>query len=1147
MSVELIDSAGSNFEARERSLLHPLQETVWTSSLFRLRLAILGLLSSILCLGMAGPQALAQVTTGDVLGTVTDQSGAVIPGAKITLINLGTGIKQTTQSNEAGEYIFNLLQPGSFSVEIEASGFKKVVYANVALAAGDRLREDGKMQSGTVEQTVEVDATPPLLQTDSSTVSSVVTQQAVQDLPLNGRNFINLVTIQAGVNQGPPNAISSGTRPDDRRQTSTISANGQSDLFNNEMIDGMDNNEREQGFIGVRPSIDAIAEVKVDTNSFTADTGRDAGAVVNIITKTGTNAYHGSLYEFFRNDIFDATSYGFGNDLPKSEYRQNQFGGSVGGPIKKNKTFLFADFEDNRVIQGLPTTLYTVPTCQERGLASDCKTPTGVYDFTDNTGTAVPAATANAVGTAYLGLYPLPNAGGAGNVVNNYASGPNQTQYALSTDGRIDQNFNSGDKLFARYSYNSVSTTLPGAFPAVQEDNMTISPGGSPFAFAGPSLTKAQNVQVNYTHLFSPNMIMELKTGYTRIAIDTEPLNYGHNVSSAFGVVNSNTPDAIETTGLMPLDILSGGYAAPGDSPFLPILDRNNTFEYMGSVIYTHGEHNIKMGGQFTRRQLNYFQQQYGLGFVLFAGLSGNAIEDLVLGNPFGFIRENQLIEPGYRVSEYGSYIQDNWRVTRSLTLNLGLRWDVYGALTEAHNRYDNFDYPALTIITGNQSPKIGINTNYKNFQPRVGFAQSVGNRTVVRGGFGISSYPIAIQNQIQVANPPYSYSNTCIPCFGDFTWPVLPIPTMGSTTNLSGSLTYNTRNFNTLYVDQFNLMVQHQLAGNIFTIGGIGELGRHLLFQGNINAPYPTGPYPNDATDGPPPTAFVTATALPNVGAIAVNAPWSTNNYYALQAIYERRFTKGLGFNANYTWAHGLGDAVAGSGAGTAIGLIPSDVRADYGNSGVDVRNRFAANWSYKLPFGDNTNGAKALLIKGWQSNFLIFWQSGQPFGVTDGWTNVNGSAQINLPNITSDRPNLVAPGNYKTKPSPSLGNWLNPAAFTPQPAGTLGNEENNPFYGPHTRRADLSLFKDFSITEKWTAQFRAECFNISNTPNFLTPNANITSWQTPAGVPIPSGSTPGLLPGDIATTGGGFGAITSTVPNLNPRQFQFALKMLF
>ena len=219
------------------------------------------------------------------------------------------------------------------------------------------------------------------------------------------------------------------------------------------------------------------------------------------------------------------------------------------------------------------------------------------------------------------------------------------------------------------------------------------------------------------------------------------------------------------------------------------------------------------------------------------------------------------------------------------------------------------------------------------------------------------------------------------------------------------------------------------------------------------------------------------------------MNAPWATNNYYALQAIYERRFTKGLGFNANYTWAHGLGDAVAGSGAGTAIGLIPSDVRADYGNSGVDVRNRFAANLSYQLPFGENTTGAKALLVKGWQSNFLIFWQSGQPFGVTDGWTNANGSAQINLPNITADRPDLIPPGKYKTKPSPSLSNWLNPAAFTPQPAGTLGDEGNNPFHGPHTRRADLSLLKDFNINEKLTAQFRAECFNISNTPNFLNP----------------------------------------------------------
>jgi hypothetical protein len=1099
---------------------------------------------------ISGKVAQAQVTTADVLGTVTDTTGAIVPGAKVTLSNTATGVVSSVESNGTGDYIFNLLTPGHYSVAIEAPGYKKVVFVDVALAAGDRAREDGVLQAGAVEETVQVTSAPPLLQTDSSSLSSVVTEQAVQDLPLNGRNFINLVQLQPGITAGPPNAIGSGTRPDDRRATSTISANGQSDLYNNQMIEGMDNNERQQGFIGVRPSIDAIAEVKVDTNAFNAEIGRSAGAVVNIITKSGSNAIHGTAYEFFRNDIVDARDYftTVASGVAKPEYRQNQFGGSLGGPIVKNKTFFFGDVEDNRIIQGQPTGLLTVPTLQERGDLNG----TGIFNFSDNGGTPLPAANADPVGLAYIKMYPKPNTGAAGALVNNFIAAPNKTQYALSLDGRIDQNFKNGDVLFGRYSYNNVNTLIPGAFPAVSEAGMTIQPGGNLFSFPGPSITKAHNVQFNYVHILKPNLVMELKTGYTRIEIDTSNLNESDNVSSAIGLVNANTPAAPQTTGLMPVDFLADGYANIGDAIFVPILDRNNTFQYMGSLTYTHGAHNIKVGAQFTRRQLNYFQSSFPLGWTYFLGLTGNAMEDLLTGLPLGYLRSNQLIKPGYRISEYSGYAQDDWRVTRSLTLNLGLRYDVLGAISEAHNRYANFEYDTATnngaLITGSQDPHIGVNTSYTNFAPRVGFSQSIGKGTVVRGGFGISYYPLAIQQPIQAANPPYQYANTCIPCFGSFTWPTLPVPTASSVTNLSGSLTYLTKNFNTAYVQEFNLMVQREIGANVITVGGVGELGRHQDFPPNINIPTPNGPYPNDATQGPSPAPnLLTATTLPNVSTIQLFAPWGTSNYYALQAVFARRFAKGLSFNANYTLAHGLSDSFSGSGGGAATGLIATNPHYDYGNSNVDIRNRFSANWNYKLPFAENATGGKALLIKGWQSNFIIFWQSGNPFAVTDGFTNKYGHAQINLPEVTSDRPDLVPRSSYRVSGG-GINNWLNFAAFTPQAAGTPGDERNAALYGPHTRRADVSIFKNFNLTEKLSAQFRAECYNISNTPNFQPPGSNITGW-TPG--PEHDATTPisvvGLLPGDVPASAGGFGAITSTVPNVNPRQFQFALKLLF
>jgi hypothetical protein len=565
----------------------------------------------------------------------------------------------------------------------------------------------------------------------------------------------------------------------------------------------------------------------------------------------------------------------------------------------------------------------------------------------------------------------------------------------------------------------------------------------------------------------------------------------------------------------------------------------------MGAVSYTHGKHNFKFGQQYTRRQLNYFQSSFPFGMIFLAGITGNSLEDLLTGYALGYMRGNTLISPGYRASESGTYAQDNWRVNNRLTLNLGVRYDIYTPISEAHNRYANFDYPLLTLIQGSQDPHIGVNTNYANISPRVGFSQTLNSRTLVRGGFGISYYPTAIQGQIQAANPPNQYSTTCIPCIGF--WPNLPTPTPSSTTDLSGNLTYLTKNFNTSYVQEFNLMVQEQLGANVVTVGGVGELGRHMLFQPNVNIPNPNGPYPSDGTTGPPaPPALLTATSLPNVGTVNMDSPAGTTNYYGLQAVFARRFTKGLAFNANYTWAHGLSDAVSGSAGLSTTGLIATNPHYDYGNSAVDIRHRIAINWNYAIPLGDGTHGLRAVAEKGWTWNALIFWQTGQPFTVTDAWTNANGVAQINLPTVTSDRPSVT--GKQFRTADPSISGWLSPAAFTPQQPGTAGDEASGQLSGPHTRRADVSFFKNFDLPEKMNLQFRAECFNISNTPNFAIPNATISAWEPGPGH---TASTPiskvGLLPGDIPDTTTGFGTITSTAYNINPRQMQFALKLTF
>ncbi len=445
-------------------------------------------------------------------------------------------------------------------------------------------------------------------------IGSVVSEMQVQNVPLNGRNFINLVQMEPGVSAGQPTAISSGNRPDSRRQTSTISANGQTDALNNNMIDGLDNNERLQGFIGVRPSIDGIEQIRVDTNSYSAEMGRAAGAVVNIITKSGGNALHGSPYEYFRNDVLNARD-DFDN-IPgsgKPKFPQNQFGGSLGGPIVKNRTFFFADVEWFRSIQGITYTT-TVPTAYELDHPGDmsdyCGTP-----GTPCTGYPIlPSFVLNPVALKYFSLFPRPNRSG---FLNNYTSARNRTQYATTVDGRLDHHFSENDLLFVRYAYNPVDTTIQGPFPDVNG----VSPGGSLFAYPGPTKEKSQNFQASYLHIFNANLLLKLQAGYTRIDIRSLPENYGKTVANDFGLINANIPSDETTSGLTPMYFVLGDYASLGGGVYQPIFDINNTFQYSGSVNYTRGSHSLKMGASFIRRQLNYFQSVFPTGAYLFLPL----------------------------------------------------------------------------------------------------------------------------------------------------------------------------------------------------------------------------------------------------------------------------------------------------------------------------------------------------------------------------------------------------------------------------------------------------------------------------------------------------------------------------------------------
>jgi hypothetical protein len=484
---------------------------------------------------------------------------------------------------------------------------------------------------------------------------------------------------------------------------------------------------------------------------------------------------------------------------------------------------------------------------------------------------------------------------------------------------------------------------------------------------------------------------------------------------------------------------------------------------------------------------------------------------------------------------EPNAYAEDDWRVTPSLTINLGVRYDLFTPITEAHGRYANFDSPTLTLITGSQDPNIGIHSAKKNIAPRIGFSQSIGASTVLRGGYGISYYPTQSNLSIELANPPYSYQSECIgvACIGS----PLPIPVPPSTTDLSGSLSYAPSNLNTSTLQMYNLAVQHDFRGNVLTVAYVGELARHVMTEPVVNLPTPNGPYPT-ASPAPPP-ALLTAIALPNVGQVQGFLPNASSNYNALQLIFERRLTHGLAFNTNYTWAHGLTNGLGGSSPNAGQFLLPSNPSYDYGNSSSDVRQRWATSLTYDLPFGKSSHGATAVLLKGWSVNLIDYWQTGLPFTVVDSVENPYGLAQINLPNIQTDRPDVTGAPLYPSHKT--LTEFFNIAAFTPQRAGTAGNEHYDQLYGPHQRRADVSLFKSFELPHAIAVQFRAEAYNITNTPNFLPPGAAISAFAQPINPLV------GPVPGDTPTNAGGFGTITQTTPNANPRQFQFALKILF
>lgn len=1125
----------------------------------------------------------AQVPSGTIVGTVTDTTGAVMPNAKVTATNTGTSISRTVMTDASGDFTIALLQVGTYSISVEAPGFSKFLALNLSLLAGTAMRVDAKLRIGGTTSTVEVLDVVPMLKTDTSTVGATLLPTQVENLPLNGRNFIDLVRTAPGVNEGGMTSLGSGTRPDDRRLSSTVSANGQPDFVNNYEIDGMDNNERMIGTIGVRPSIDAIQEVEVQTNLYTANQTRTAGAVINTITKSGNNKFHGSAYEFVRNDMFDAKDYfnipQAGNPLAgkKPEYRQNQFGGSIGGPIRKDKTFFFVDFEDLRIVQGITASTSVPSPCQLGAVAcngyqglgnfSDLLPGTVIYDPVtqqpysyNGHPNVIPPSSIDPVSANYAALFPT-NSACPTPTTCLFNDSPNRTQFASTFDVRIDQHFTSKTYLYGRYSFNNENTFTPGALPPVNVAGLTgVQPGEEPgsYSFPGPNNERTQNFAVSLTHTFSPAVVGQLTASYVRIRILSLPLNYGVNVNTAFG---GPPVDNSFASGLAPVVI--NGYGQLGSDQYLYLEYLDNTFQYSGNLIWTRGKHTINFGAGVLRRQSLLGQSPDALGLFNFTGLltnsnegsasgtGGNSFAQFLSGSFDNANRQLQLAVPNTRSWEPSAYFADDWRAKPWLTLNLGVRYDIFTPFTEKHNYMSNFDVNNPGVLNGGQviiaghggwGPTAGIVTDMKDVAPRLGFAASLPRNMVLRGGFGMSYFPTNFFTGAPLPNQPFESVTTinsqfgqpagyAPPRFGVSLGPAAPTstcltPACGSPAGVITAV-YQAEAFNykPAYAYQYSLELQKGFAGNVLTVGYVGSTDHRLQTTFNLDSPVPPqGPGGCRATytiSLPDPCQPYYG-KLPTTSGIFENLSTGESSYNGVEVDLLRRGGHGLTFDTNYTYGRGLADTSTGGSGSGLYGLIPNDPRYDWGNAMLDMRHRWTMTASYQLPFGKSLTGFAGEVAKGWSVNTLAIWASGLPVTVVNA-----ANPQINI-GTSPDRPNVIA---SLTPANRGINEWFNTAAFGLQPFGTAGTEHNNQIYGPSAKSVALSIFKDIPIKERLTAQFRVEMFNLFNTPTFAEPNTTINAFDT-NGVP---------------TTAGQFGKITSTNINFPSRQIQFAMKLLF
>ena len=1026
-----------------------------------------------------------RTATSRLSGRVLVPTSTPLPNAETVLEDLVTKRQFKVRAGADGSFRF-VVPAGEYRLTVAAPGYKTFLVAMLPLVAGDQATASAVIQPGNAADVQRGSATTVISRTGTPLAG-----KGISDLPENQRNFVNLVQLSAGATAGSDNDANSSARPGAQHQSSAVSLGGQPETTNNSMIDGMDNNERINSQIAVHPSIDAIAEVQVLANAYPANFGAAGGGVINVLTKSGGDQFHGSLYEYFRNDVLDASPFQFGAHNPRPELRQNQFGGSFGGRIKSDKTHFFIDYEGFRLVQGRAPVKLMVPTAYERSHPGD---------FRDVGGPVLTPM--DLVGLAYFSLYPLPNVPGE---PDQFVSAANGSNFSHAADFRIDQRLSISDQFFTRFSYNRTFVHIPGQFPQVQELGMTIDPGGSLTSFPGDIYDTGVNYMFHYTHNISSRASLNLTAGYTFWSEADSGLNPDVAVNKRFGQPGINLPST--SNGLAPVDVLQASPLGT-DGYYRPINQADNVFRSGGDLTWQPRNQELRMGAFLIRRDWRNIGSGYGLGFWIVKDLPS-----LLEGQFLQVQREVDLANVHYQSWEPSGYLLDSWHVLPNLDLSLGLRYDVFTPPAEMQNRLSNFDLNSGRLVFAGQngiSRTAGVRTDYTSVTPRVGFSWRTFESTTVSGGYGLVSFR-PTDTFVYKAPPDFYSFGVCssLTCPGGFNSlsAGLPFAASADTANPSGVL-LGMRSFDyaNSYIQQFNLGIEERLKNDTVRIFYVAALGRHIARSfPDINAPPPnTSPDPN------PLRPF--HQTVPNVTSIIYIDSQASSSYHALQASLTRTLHSGLSAQFTSTWAHALDNA---GRADNGFGTVPARASTlDYGGSNFDVRYRVAGNIFYELPFGKRHAIAKGQLTKGWQMNLAGVWSTGLPFTVL----NATDVSNTNPGASGADRPDQIMAAMLD---NPSVARFFNVKAFVAQSPGTLGSERRNQLYGPHSRRIDASIFKNFSLGNSATLQFRAEIFNATNTANFAAPSAILG--------------------------GANFGQLTQLTAGYTPREAQFAVRLQF